>query len=192
MEKTRNLQNEHSTTATAPEILTYPHRLLRKKTAQVKQIAEEVKTIADKMVEIMFRAEGIGLAAPQIGVSKRIVTMNVKDDFQILVNPHLVEESDETETRDEGCLSLPGVEAPVERPLNVTVKATDLDGNEITLTREGLAARALIHELDHLDGKLFIDHLTDAARTVLLKEYRNNRHSDKPNSKTDQRENHQL
>jgi len=155
------------------DIVTYPDDVLRNEASPVDKVDEEIVTLADRMTEAMFRAEGIGLAAPQVGVLTRVIVVNVEDDFHIVVNPEIVETNRETESSAEGCLSIPGPEAEVERPLSVDVRGYDLDGKEVKLTREGLAARVFLHEVDHLNGKLFIDHLSETARSLTLREYRN-------------------
>jgi len=123
------------------------------------------------MVEAMIRASGVGLAAPQIGVSKRIIVLDLDGEFHILINPELVETSGEVDESQEGCLSVPGVDAPVVRKRRACVRGLNLEGKEIEVRGEGLIARALQHEIDHLDGVLFIDHLSPARRQSLLKEY---------------------
>lgn len=119
----------------------------------------------------MIRASGVGLAAPQIGVSKRIIVLDLDGEFHILINPELVETSGEEDESQEGCLSVPGVDAPVVRKRRACVRGLNLEGKEIEVGGEGLIARALQHEIDHLDGVLFIDHLSPARRQSLLKEY---------------------
>ncbi|MBS3813391.1 peptide deformylase [Candidatus Bipolaricaulota bacterium] len=156
-------------------IVTYPDEALRGRSSPVENIDKEVVSLADGMTEALFRAEGIGLAAPQVGVLKRLIVVNVEDDFHIVVNPEIVQTNEEKESAAEGCLSIPGPEADVERPTRVEVRGYDLDGNEVKLTREGLAARVFLHEVDHLNGTLFIDHLSETARSATLKEYRNAR-----------------
>ena len=154
------------------DIVTYPEEVLRQKADKIEEIDQEIRDLADKMTEVMFKEEGVGLAAPQIGVGKRLIVVNMEDDFHILVNPELVECSDEDEVNNEGCLSVPGPEAPVSRAVKVVVKGTDLEGREVKLTREGLAARVFQHEIDHINGRLFIDHLSETERSVTLREYR--------------------
>ena len=152
-------------------ITTYGDPVLRRKADPVGKINAETKRICESMVEAMIRANGVGLAAPQVGVSKRIVVLDLDGSFHILINPKLVEASEEEDASQEGCLSVPGVEAPVVRKRRARVCATDLEGKEIEVGGEGLIARALQHEIDHLDGVLFIDHLSPARRRSLLKEY---------------------
>ena len=153
------------------KIVKYPDPVLRQKADPVDEIDDEILRLADDMIEAMYVDEGVGLAAPQIGVSKRIVVLDLDGSFHILINPKLVEASEEEDASQEGCLSVPGVEAPVVRKRRARVCATDLEGKEIEVVGEGLIARALQHEVDHLDGVLFIDHLSPARRRSLLKEY---------------------
>ncbi len=153
-------------------ILTYPEPELREKSKKIENLDEEISQIADLMLETMFSADAIGLAAPQIGVNLRLITVNVHGDFHVLVNPRVLEAKEESIKNIEGCLSIPGINASIQRPSQVLVGGIDLlDEKEKRLEREGLAARVLLHEIDHLDGRLFIDHLSEAKRTQILKEY---------------------
>lgn len=154
------------------DIVTYPEEVLRQEAEPIDEITDEVRDLAEKMTETMFRQEGIGLAAPQIGVNKRLIVVDLEDDFHILVNPEIAEESEEEESMEEGCLSVPGPEAPVNRAKEVVVKGINLDGEEVELHREGLAARVFQHEVDHVNGILFIDQLSEAERSLTLREYR--------------------
>lgn len=154
------------------EIVTHPDEVLRREAEPIEEITEEVRDLADKMTEIMFRQEGIGLAAPQIGVSKQLIVVDLEDEFHILANPEIAERSGEEESMEEGCLSVPGPEAPVNRAEEVVVKGINLDGEEVELRREGLAARVFQHEVDHVKGMLFIDRLSEAERSLTLREYR--------------------
>ena len=152
-------------------IQTYGNPVLRQKAHPVGKIDTEVKQVCESMVEAMIRANGVGLAAPQIGVPKRIIVLDLDGDFHILINPELVETSGEEDESQEGCLSVPGVEALVVRKRRACVRGITLDGKETEVEGEGLIARALQHEIDHLNGILFIDHLSPARRQSLLKEY---------------------
>jgi len=154
------------------DIVTYPEEVLRQEAEEITEITEEIRELADKMTEVMFREEGVGLAAPQVGVGKKLIVVNPEEDFHILLNPKIVERSSEEESMDEGCLSVPGPEAPVSRAQKVVVEGTDLDGNDVRLTREGLAARVFQHEVDHVNGTLYIDHLSEVERSIVLREYR--------------------
>lgn len=112
--------------------------------------------ILDDMKETMYKAEGVGLAAPQVGILRRYVIVNVGDGLVELINPVIIEESGE-QTGQEGCLSIPGQSKEVTRPMKVTVRAQDRYGNTFTMSAEGLKARAFCHEIDHLNGILYID-----------------------------------
>ena len=139
------------------EIYTFDAPVLRKKARPVRRINKRIRAQLDAMLETMRAANGVGLAAPQVGISKRMVVIDVGEGPYFLINPEIVSQSEETETMWEGCLSWPGYLGQVERPVRVCVKALDRDGREIWVEGEGLLARALCHELDHLDGVLFID-----------------------------------
>ena len=130
--------------------------VLRKKCKVVKEIPPNLLTLLDDMADTMYEANGVGLAAPQVGILKRVVVIDIGDGLLELINPEILETSG-SQTDDEGCLSVPGKYAPVERPNYVKVKAMDRDGNEFIIEGEELMARALCHEIDHLDGILYID-----------------------------------
>lgn len=154
------------------EIVTYPHPTLRQQCEEITNIDDEIVQMADAMTETLFREEGLGLAAPQVGKPLRLIIVNVEEEFHVLLNPEIVEKGDRTELKEEGCLSIPGPHEEVSRALNVVVRGIDLKGNEVKLEREGTPARVLQHEIDHLEGTLFIDHLSETARSMALKEYR--------------------
>jgi peptide deformylase len=130
--------------------------VLRKKAKPVDKIDDRVEMLISDMIETMYDADGVGLAAPQVGILKRIVVVDIGEGVQALINPEIINETGE-QTDYEGCLSVPGVRAKVKRPAEVLVKALDKNGSEIEIKGSGLMARALCHELDHLDGILFID-----------------------------------
>jgi len=153
------------------EIRTYGDSVLRRVADPLTKIDEETKRIAEKMVEAMIRANGIGLAAPQIGVSKRIIVLDLNGEFHILLNPKIIETSQESEEIVEGCLSIPGVNAEVTRKLRTHLRGITLDEKPVDIEGEGLMARAIQHEIDHLNGVLFVDYLGPARRRSLLKEY---------------------
>lgn len=137
-------------------VVTLGDDVLRKICRTQLHFDEKLHTILDDMKETMYKADGVGLAAPQIGILRRYCIIDVGDGIIELINPVITEKSGE-QTGSEGCLSLPGRFAEVTRPFKVTVKAQDRNGNNITVTGEGLKARALCHEIDHLDGILYID-----------------------------------
>lgn len=123
---------------------------------------EKLHQILDDMAETMYDADGVGLAAPQVGILRRFCIIDVGDGLIELINPVITEKSG-SQTDDEGCLSIPGKSAPVTRPMNVTVRAQDRNGKNITVSAEGLKARAFCHEIDHLDGVLYIDKADRSA-----------------------------
>ena len=130
--------------------------VLRKTCKEVKEITPNLLTLLDDMADTMYDANGVGLAAPQVGILKRVVVIDIGEGLVELINPVILETSG-SQTDDEGCLSVPGKYAPVERPNYVKAKAMDRDGNEFIIEGEELMARALCHEIDHLDGILYID-----------------------------------
>lgn len=146
----------------------YPDPVLRVECPPVETFDEELRKLAADMVETMYAAPGVGLAAPQVGVEKRLAVVDVsvgeeKGKLVVMVNPEIV--SEEGRDRDiEGCLSIPGVLEKVTRPLKLRLRALDLDGNGFELDAEGLEARAIYHEIDHLNGVLFTDRLRGLRR----------------------------
>jgi peptide deformylase len=159
------------------EILILPDKRLRLKSEPVKTINREIKTLLDDMFETMYDAPGIGLAAIQVGVPKRIVTMDLakKDDPpepRVFINPEIISRSDEKATYEEGCLSIPEFYEDVERPAQVRVKYLDRDGKLQEMEAEGLMATCLQHEIDHLNGVLFIDHISKLKRDMVVKKFK--------------------
>lgn len=130
--------------------------LLRKKSRKVEKIDERILTLIEDMVETMYEADGVGLAAPQVGILKRVVVIDVGEGILKLINPEIIEKEG-AYTDIEGCLSVPGIQKKVERPYKVKVRALNEEGEEIIVQGEELLARALCHEIDHLEGILFID-----------------------------------
>jgi peptide deformylase len=146
----------------------YPDPILRVKCRPVTEIDARVRKLAADMVETMHAAPGVGLAAPQVGVDLRLAVIDVSigedpSQVRVLVNPEVVERSG-LEADVEGCLSLPGITDKVDRPAFVTVRAQDLEGRPLELQADGFHARAICHEIDHLDGILFPDHLRGLRR----------------------------
>lgn len=135
--------------------------VLREVALEVKKITPQVKKLLDELAETMYAAEGVGLAAPQVGIPKRLIVIDVQDENGLLklINPLIIERKGR-EAAPEGCLSFPGVAGEVERDETVTVQAIDLDGNTVQISASGLLARAFQHEIDHLDGILFVDRVT--------------------------------
>ncbi len=161
----------------ALEIRLYPDPVLRKRAEPIPEITDEIRALADEMVETLVKRVGYGLAAPQVGVLKRLIVVDVEDDFYVLANPEIVAASEERVLGVEGCLSIPGVEAEVERARSVRVRGLSLSGEEVEVEARDLLARVFQHEIDHLNGVLFIDHLGRAKRLQLLKEYERLRRS---------------
>jgi peptide deformylase len=155
-------------------ILLAPDPALRRRARPVAEgDAEAVRALVPRMLAAMYAAPGIGLAAPQVGVPLRLAVIDLQPDDRrapiVLVNPEVVFASAETETREEGCLSLPGQYADVARPRAVTVRYLDEGGARREVTAEGLLARCIQHEIDHLDGVLFVDHLSALKRNIILR-----------------------
>lgn len=136
-------------------IRTVPDEILTKKCREVVEFNQRLWTLLDDMYETMKEGNGVGLAAPQVGVLRRVVVIDVGDGLIELINPRIIARSRETETTEEGCLSLPGASGLVERPKSVTVAAQNRQGKPIQLAGQDLLARAFCHEIDHLDGIMY-------------------------------------
>jgi len=157
-------------------ILKLGHPNLVKKSAPVDRIDDEIRALARDMVETMHAAPGIGLSAPQVDVAKRLITIDLsvgedKNQLHIMVNPEIVSREGEL-VREEGCLSVPEIYEKVARPQKVVVRGLNLDGRGLEIEAEDLLARAFCHEIDHLDGKLFIDCLSTLKRNLIKKKFR--------------------
>jgi len=152
--------------------------VLRKKAREVGTIDDRIVELVKDMTETMYEYDGVGLAAPQVGILKRIVVIDVGNGPIELINPIIIKEDGE-ETEIEGCLSVPDVVGEVKRPYKVTVEAKNLKGQDIVVEGEGLLARALCHEIDHLNGVLF----TDRAEKIINKTELNNEKRQKSNKK---------
>ena len=137
-------------------IRTQGDSVLTKKCRPVEEMTPRIQDLIDDMIETMYDAMGVGLAAPQVGILKRIVVIDVGDGPRVLINPEILETSGE-QTGEEGCLSVPGMSGQVTRPNYVKVKALDADMNEVVYEGEELLARAFCHEIDHLDGKMYTE-----------------------------------
>lgn len=151
------------------EVRLYGDPLLRRKAAHVREVTPELRRMIGDMVETMYNQIGIGLAAPQVGIPYRLLVMDDgKGGARALINP-IITKRGGTAVDEEGCLSLPGIFADVERSKTVTVQATDEDGRPFDLEAAGMQARVIQHEMDHLEGVLFIDHLSPVARDRIKK-----------------------
>ena len=160
------------------EIVLMGDPILRARAADVNAFDDELRRLVRNLFDTMYHADGIGLAAPQIGVGKRVLVVDVPDSDDepgsraALLNPTVVAASDERDRAAEGCLSIPGLEEVVERPARVEIHAFDPDGNAVTFDVGKLLSRALQHEIDHLDGVLFVDRVSALKRQMLLKKWR--------------------
>jgi len=157
------------------KLVYYPDEILRTKAEPVGKITEKIAQFMDDMAETMYKSQGIGLAAPQVGLSRRILTMDVSSSEEGLglvqmANPELIESSG-TILWEEGCLSFPGISAEVERAAEVTVRGLGREGEVVELELSGLGAVCMQHEIDHLDGINFVDHLRGLKRRLVLREY---------------------
>lgn len=155
------------------EILIWPHPTLKKKATNVSKIDDAVRTLVKDMFESMYAAEGVGLAAPQVGVLKRIIVLDTtprqpESKPIAMINPEIIAKHGDT-TYNEGCLSIPGETEEVARAAKVTVRYLDADNRQQTLTADGLLAIAVQHEIDHLDGVVFVDHVSALKRDVIKK-----------------------
>ena len=152
--------------------------VLRQRAADVTRVDDEVRQLVDDLFETMRAAKGVGLAANQIGVARRVAVVDVGEELPpplVLINPVITKRSDEVETAEEGCLSIPEIFGDVERPFDISVAALDRDGKPYTLEVSGYKARAIQHEIDHLDGILFLDHLSAVKRGLLVSKWKKSR-----------------
>ena len=156
------------------KILTEPDPILRKKCEPLEKVDTETKQLMDDMLETMYAAPGIGLAAIQVGILKRLVVIDISKGEEekkpvFLINPQIVHRSKKTSIYEEGCLSLPGQFAEIERPAECTLKYIDYNGKEKELKADGLLATCVQHEVDHLNGILFIDYLSKLKKDMIIK-----------------------
>ena len=143
--------------------------VLEKKCREIKEVTEKIRTLIDDMLETMYEANGVGLAAPQVGILKRLVVIDVGDGPIVMINPEILETSGE-QTGDEGCLSLPGKAGCVTRPNYVKAKYYDEEMEEYIIEGEELLARAICHELDHLDGHMYTEKVEGMLHDVIYEE----------------------
>jgi peptide deformylase len=155
-------------------ILIAPDPRLKVVSTPVEKVDAEIRKLAEDMADSMYEAEGIGLAAVQIGVAKRVIVMDLdqkdgKKDWRVFINPKITWASDEMATFEEGCLSVPEIWDDVERPARIKAEYLDLDGKTVKIEADGMLATCLQHEMDHLEGVLFIDHLSRLKRGMAIK-----------------------
>ncbi len=165
------------------DIISIPDKILRQRSALIERIDDDLERLMDQMLETMYAAPGIGLAAVQVGVPRRLVTVDVvaKESTEeggetikepmFLINPEILWRSDEFGIYEEGCLSIPEYYAEVERPARIRFAYTDRDGKRQEREADGLLATCVQHEVDHLDGKLFIDHISKLKRDMVVKKF---------------------
>jgi peptide deformylase len=158
-------------------LILLPDPLLREKSRPVERIDDEVRRLADDMLATMYDAPGIGLAAIQIGVPLRLLVIDISKDEDnrdplVAINPEIVAVGDELSVHEEGCLSIPEYYAEVERPARLTVRYLDREGRQVQTEATGLLATVFQHEIDHLDGVLFIDHISKLKRDMVMRRFR--------------------
>ena len=156
------------------KIVIEPDPILRKKSEPLEKVDDEIREILDDMLETMYAAPGIGLAAVQVGILKRIIVIDISKDKEkksplFLINPEIISKSKKTSVYEEGCLSLPGHFAEIERPAECQIKFVDYNGKEKQLIANGLLATCIQHEVDHLNGVLFIDYLSKLKKDMIIK-----------------------
>ena len=161
---------------TIKPLIILPDPLLRQQSKPVETVDSEIQRLADDMLETMYDAPGIGLAAIQIGVPRRMLVIDLSRDDeenkpQVFINPEILKVADEVSTYEQGCLSIPDYYAEVERPASLTVGYVDRDGKQQTVEADGLLATCLQHEIDHLNGVLFIDHISRLKRDMVIKKF---------------------
>lgn len=154
-----------------------PDPILRLVSSPVERVDDDLRKLADDMLETMYAAPGIGLAAIQVGVPRRLIVLDVADDKEepkplVLINPEIVTLGDELRMHEEGCLSIPDVRIDIERPSSLTLRYLDRDGRQQELDAEGLLATAIQHEMDHLNGKLIIDFLSRLKRDMIVRKFK--------------------
>ena len=161
---------------TIKPLIILPDPVLRELSKPVETVNDDIRRLADDMLETMYDAPGIGLAAIQIGVARRMLVLDVSKDGEdkkplVFINPEVVASSDARSVYEEGCLSIPDYYAEVERPAGITVRHLDRDGKEQLTEADGLLATCLQHEIDHLNGVLFIDHISKLKREMVIRKF---------------------
>ncbi len=148
-------------------LVKYPESILRVKAEPVEQMNKEIDDLIHNMADVMYLDDGVGLAAPQVGISKRVVVLDVGDGLKSILNPKIIEKSKEEETMEEGCLSLPEIHVHVSRSSRIVVQGRNENDKLIQVEADGLLARVLQHEIDHLNGILIIDFASSISRSLL-------------------------
>ncbi|MFW5500740.1 MULTISPECIES: peptide deformylase [unclassified Maridesulfovibrio] len=153
------------------EILAYPEESLKEVCSRVEEVTPELKETIDNMIETMYEDDGVGLAAPQVGIQKRLIVIDPsgpkeRTDLQVIINPEIVEKSSQKVDSEEACLSCPGFKCVIKRHETVTVTGTDLEGNDVRIEADDFLAIVLQHEIDHLDGTLIVDRVGRLKRAM--------------------------
>ncbi|UJW75871.1 peptide deformylase [Rhizobium sp. SL42] len=161
---------------TIKPLIILPDPLLRQVSQPIERVDAAIRTLAEDMLETMYEAPGIGLAAIQVGIARRMLVIDISKEGDereplVFINPEIVRSSDERSVYEEGCLSIPDYYAEVERPAAITVKSLDREGREQLTEADGLLATCLQHEIDHLNGVLFIDHISRLKREMVIKKF---------------------
>jgi len=156
------------------EIIKEPDPILRKKSDEVSKVDNDIRALMDNMLETMYQAPGIGLAAPQVGILKKVIVIDLAKEDEpkkplFIVNPKIIWKSDELSSREEGCLSIPGYFAEVVRPAKCKLQYLDYDGKQQEIEAEDLLSTCIQHEVDHCDGVLFIDYLSKLKKDMIIK-----------------------
>ena len=149
------------------KILIYPNPVLRKEAESVQAIDDDLRKLADEMIDLMYTDDGIGLAAPQVGISKQLIVLDIGEGPIVLFNPKIIELSDEHEPMEEGCLSFPDIRISISRPKRIKVTGMNQEGDTVQFEAEGLPAKVFQHEIDHLNGVLIIDYASSIQRTLI-------------------------
>ena len=167
-------------------LILIPDPVLRRPAVAVERVDGELRQLADDMLATMYAAPGIGLAAPQVGVSRRVIVLDVSDkeddwrEPRVMINPQIVASGSERRAYEEGCLSIPDVKVEVERSTQIDVTFLDRDGVRQSLRADGLLATVIQHEIDHLDGRLIIDYLSRLKRDIIVRRFRKQARTDDP------------
>jgi len=154
------------------KILTHPNPVLAARAEEITPATDsDLRHLVRVMAEAMYNNDGIGLAAPQLGVQKRVIVFDIDDELAAICNPVIVERSDEALVDEEGCLSVPGISVPIERAVSVVCEGLNIDGDRVVVEAQNLLARVLQHEIDHLDGVIILDRLTPEQRKEAVRAY---------------------
>ncbi len=164
-------------------IILLPDPVLRRTASPIERVDDDLRRLADDMLETMYAAPGVGLAAPQVNVSRRMIVMDIAGEGEqqrpvVMINPVILSYGNERKAYEEGCLSIPDVKVEIERPSSLEVTFLDRDGKSQTLQAEGLLATVIQHEVDHLDGRMIIDFLTRLKRDIIVRRFRKQARTD--------------